>query len=319
MYVDKKLHGVAAVQTLSRLNRIYPPYDKKTFILDFKNTYEDINKAFAPYYTVTELKNTITPSDIRKVEAQIDHYGFLDYDDVSTFNEYLYLEKRYSKEKEKMWALLDKARRIIKKNEIPTQYEIKAAIRSFLRFYSFLIQVTSFEDIDLHKKYNFLVYLVKELDISSGNNDFDIADKITASNFKQKKTAETTKSNIESKPEIVLPKPDEIFIGPELYQKLSQIIEEINAVYGKNYDTDVATKSALQIRDLLLKDEKLKASAKVNELKDFAFTYTDSINGALLNGSEQTDDFFSLLLNNEELKRKLMFSFMEDVYKTLKK
>jgi type I restriction enzyme R subunit len=67
MYVDKKLKGVGAVQTLSRLNRIYPPYDKKTFILDFKNSYEDIQKAFAPYYTWTILKNTITPSDIRKV------------------------------------------------------------------------------------------------------------------------------------------------------------------------------------------------------------------------------------------------------------
>ena len=60
MYIDKKLRGVGAVQTLSRLNRIYPPYNKKTFILDFKNSYDDIQKAFAPYYTRTILKQTIT-------------------------------------------------------------------------------------------------------------------------------------------------------------------------------------------------------------------------------------------------------------------
>lgn len=64
MYVDKKLRDVAAVQTLSRLNRTVGGYNKKTFVLDFKNTYEDINKAFAPYYKETILSETITPSDV---------------------------------------------------------------------------------------------------------------------------------------------------------------------------------------------------------------------------------------------------------------
>ena len=78
MYVDKRLRGVNAVQTLSRLNRICAPYDKKTFVLDFKNEYEDIQASFAPFYTETILNETITPSDIRTVEAQVDQYDFLD-------------------------------------------------------------------------------------------------------------------------------------------------------------------------------------------------------------------------------------------------
>ena len=61
MYVDKKLRGVAAVQTLSRLNRIYPPYDKRTVIIDFKNDYEDIKKAFSEWYEVTELVTSPNP------------------------------------------------------------------------------------------------------------------------------------------------------------------------------------------------------------------------------------------------------------------
>lgn len=81
MYVDKRLRGVNAVQTLSRLNRICAPYDKKTFVLDFKNEYEDIQASFAPFYTETILNETITPSDIRTVEAQVDQYNFLDIDD----------------------------------------------------------------------------------------------------------------------------------------------------------------------------------------------------------------------------------------------
>ena len=109
MYVDKRLRGVAAVQTLSRLNRICAPFNKKTFVLDFKNTYEDIQNAFAPYYTETVLNETITPSDIRAVEAQVDQYGFLDLDDIEAFNEYLYQDKRSGKDKAKMWSLLDKS------------------------------------------------------------------------------------------------------------------------------------------------------------------------------------------------------------------
>jgi type I restriction enzyme R subunit len=318
MYVDKKLHGVGAVQTLSRLNRIYPPYNKKTFILDFKNSYEDIQKAFAPYYTYTLLKQTITPSDIRKVVAQIDRYNFLDYDDINIFNQYLYQEKRYSKDKERMESLLDRALRLVFKYPRHEQYEIKVAIKGFLRFYCFLIQATSFEDHDLHKRYNFLSYLIKEIEITSGGNDFDIADKITVTFQIPQKTGEITKPTWVAKPEIEYPIPGEIIIGPDERKRLSQIIEEINAVYNKRFDTDVATKAALQVKDILMKNEKLKASAKTNTLKDFHFSYDDSVKDALLNGYEQNEDFYALLLNNDELKRRIMHIFIEDVYKNLR-
>ena len=72
MYVLKKLRSVNAVQTLSRLNRICPPFDKKTFILDFVNKYEDIVAAFKPYYTTTLLGNSVTPSAVYDLEAKLD-------------------------------------------------------------------------------------------------------------------------------------------------------------------------------------------------------------------------------------------------------
>lgn len=317
MYIDKKLRGVNAVQTLSRLNRICAPYDKKTFILDFKNEYEDIQNSFAPFYTETVLAETITPSDIRAVEAQVDEYNFLDIDDIETFNEYLYQDKRNSRDKAKMWSLLDKAVKVINKFSEIEKYEIKATIKRFIRFYSFLIQVTCFENLSLHKKYNFLSYLVKEIELGGGGNDFDIADKITASNFKQKKTGEDT-SEIESKPEIALPTANSIMMDEKVKKKLSEIIDEINASYNKNFDVDVATKSAFQMRDLLLKNGHLKDSAKNNTLKDFRFAYFDAVQSALLEGYEQNQDFFTLLLDNDEKKRELMQVFLEDTYKNLR-
>ena len=163
MYIDKKLLGVAAVQTLSRLNRIYPPYQKTTFILDFKNSYNDIQKAFASYYTWTVLKNTVTVSDVQRLALRIDGYGFLDYRDVNIFNEYWYREERGPTEKEKMEALLDKALRLVYQYSDKEQQEITSCIKNFLRLYRFLILASGFADIELHKKYNFLSSLITRL------------------------------------------------------------------------------------------------------------------------------------------------------------
>lgn len=317
MYVDKKLRNVNAVQTLSRLNRICVPYDKKTFVLDFKNEYKDIQDSFAPFYTETVLAETITPSDIRTVEAQVDQYNFLDIDDINDFNEYLYQEKRSAKDKAKMWSLLDKSLQIINKHPDLEKLEVRSTIKRFIRFYSFLIQATCFESVDLHKKYNFLTYLVKEIEVGGSGNDFDIADKITASNFEQKKTGEKT-AEIESKPEVELPKPNEVFFDEQVKKKLSEIIEEINASCNKNFDVDVASKSALQMRDIMLKNGHLRDSARNNSLKDFKFAYFDAVQDALIEGYEHNQEFYSLLLDDDERKRELMQVFLEDIYKKLR-
>lgn len=157
----------------------------------------------------------------------------------------------------------------------------------------------------------------KEIEVGSGGNDFDIADKITASNFRQKKTGENT-HEIESRPEVSLPTPNEVFMDEAVKKKLSEIIDEINAAYNKNFDVDVASKSALQMRDILLKNGHLRDSARNNSLKDFRFAYFDAVQDALIAGYEQNQDFFALLLDNGEKKRELMQVFLEDVYRNLR-
>ncbi|MDY6315814.1 MAG: hypothetical protein SPL49_01125 [Oribacterium sp.] len=75
----------------------------------------------------------------------------------------------------------------------------------------------------------------------------------------------------------------------------------------------------LQIRDIMLKSEKLKVSAQNNSEKDFEFSYFDNIDDALIAGLDQNQDFFSLLLSNDEIKRQVMGIFAEDIYKSLRK
>lgn len=146
MYVLKKLKGVSAVQTLSRLNRICPPFEKKTFVLDFVNTYEDIKAAFAPYYTTTLLSASVTPTAIYDLEAQIDAYTVLDPDDIEKANELLYKGNISSKDKQKLTFYFKRAKNRIEQYELIKQHEIVSMMRHFVRFYEFLLQVSCFED-----------------------------------------------------------------------------------------------------------------------------------------------------------------------------
>ena len=258
MYVDKKLRGTAAVQTLSRLNRICPPYDKTTFILDFKNEYEDIKAAFEPFYKDTILFETVSPSDIRELDKEIESYDVLYANEIDAFNAFLYQAHRSDRDKQKMWALLDSALSRIKAKTETEQQEIKTTMRRFLKGYCFLIQATAYENLEFHKRYNYLAYLVKEIDVGSGSNNFDIADKITVSEFRQKQTSENTTGTIDAKPEVSIKKPRPASIEEQQKKKLSEIIEELNALYDKHYEPDSTTKTAQQIRDLLLKNADLK-------------------------------------------------------------
>ena len=318
MYVLKKLKGVSAVQTLSRMNRICPPFEKKTFVLDFVNSYEEIKAAFAPYYTTTLLSNSVTPTAIYDLEARIDAYAVLDPDDIDRANGLLYKANITSRDKQKLTFYFKRAKNMIEQYEPLTQQEIVAQLRHFVRFYEFLLQVSCFEDTDLHKKYNFITYLLAYINIKHPGGGYDLDGKIRATNFVQKKEAEHVEPKLVAQPVVKLPTAETFGLTEAKEERLSEIIAEINSRTGRAYDTDVAVKAMLQIRDILLKSEKLRASAKSNTVKDFEFSYFDDIDDALIEGLSQNQDFFSLLLSDEELKRQVLGIFTEEIYKSLR-
>lgn len=317
MYILKKLRGVNAVQTLSRLNRICPPYDKKTFILDFVNDYKDIETAFSKYYTTTLLSNSVTPSAIYDIEARIDGYLVIDPIDIDDANDILYKDNINTKEKRRLTFLFQKTKRNIEKLDNDEQREFVMTLRRFVRFYEFLLQVSCFEDIELHKKYRFIALLLAYVNIKHPGGGYNLDGKINAINFVQKKKADH-KSKLKSDPVTKLPTADHFVLFEDKEERLSKIIAEINSIAGKTYDNDVAIKAMLQIRDIMMKSDKLKTSAKNNTAKDFEFAYFDNIDDALIEGLEQNQDFFSLLLSNNEMKRKVLGIFSDEIYNCLK-
>lgn len=319
MYILKKLNGINAVQTLSRLNRICPPYDKKTFILDFANDYEDINKAFSKYYTSTILSNTVTPQSIYDIEHKIDGYYILQPLDVEHFSKLIYAENKSSKEKNIMNGYLQRAKaKVDEFDDLTKKKEILATLRGFVRLYEFLSAATSFEDVELHKKYIFISYLVSYIKLDDSGSGFSLDGKLRASGFIQKKAKEIKTSKITPDPVVKLPNAYEICITEPDEKRLSEIIDEINARTGKNFNTDVAKRIAIQIRDLMKKNEDLRNSAKNNSEKNFEFSYFDHIDDALLDAMAEDKEFSSFLLKNEDIKKQLLGIFAQEIYKSLR-
>ncbi len=322
MYVDKKLSGIAAVQTLSRLNRICPPYNKQTFILDFKNSYDEIKKAFAPYYDGTILSENVNPEAVYNLIDKIDSYNFMDFADVIEFNELAYKQRKIMTDRVKMESLIDRSLSKIKLRDIKQQFEIKKNISSFNKFYRFIIQATAFKDVDLHKKYNYLSVLYKELDVTGIIVDFNVVQAIDISNFEQKKTGEYVidegTSMIVAEPEVKYGSPGPVSIELEQKKKLSEIIDEINLEKGMNIDSDLAFSSLRQIKDILMSNNDLKTSANTNPFSNFGFSYYKNVDKALIEGYEHNKELYKLLLDDEDVKKHILGIYMEDVYKNLK-
>lgn len=319
LYILKKLSGVNAVQTLSRLNRICPPYDKPTFILDFINTINDIEKAFEPYYTTTLLCNSTTPEYVYELENKVDSYYLFSENDIDETNRLFYDDKMNANKRENnIVYYLSRTKKRFEELNDKDKEEAYLALKKFVRYYEFLIKVTSFSDVELHKKYNYIVWLLPYLKIGKSGQGFDLKGKIQASNFFQKKGKEEIKVKIYPDPTVKLPIVDTFNLTEDEEKRLSDIISEVNSKTGKSFDNDVAVKAALQIKDLMMKNEDLKASARNNTVKDFEFAYFDNIDDALIDGRSQNQEFFDLLLKNEKIRNDILGIFLNEIYKSLR-
>ncbi len=323
MYVLKKLKGVNAVQTFSRLNRTCPPFDKKTFILDFVNTYSEIQASYSTYYTATFLRDSTDPNKIYDDEAKIDAYLFIKPIDIDQFNELLFKKREKSitdRENQTLIFYLRQYASAVRLLDYENQKKIITEMREFVRRYDFLIQASSFKNAEIHRKYVFIKYLLTYLNRPYGGIGFDLTGKLEATDFVQKKgeTHTSSKEKTISNPILIMSESDRYNPTDPKIKRLSEIIEEINARTGKKFNTDEVVKATLQIRDILMKSENLKMSAKSNTLNDFELSFYKDIDNALIEGLEQNNDFFTLLLNDEDLKRSVLGIFAKEIYESLR-
>ena len=161
LVVDKKLKDVKAVQTLCRVNRIHP--DKEdTYILDFVNKPEDIQKAFERFYTETSLSEQINTDLLYQVQTDIRGYGLYGESDIEAAAEIVFTDgkgKSQSNVQGKLAAVLKPA--VARYNELndDERYQVRRKVRSFCKWYTYITQIVRMFDRDLHKEYVYLSYL----------------------------------------------------------------------------------------------------------------------------------------------------------------
>ncbi|WP_314026445.1 DEAD/DEAH box helicase family protein [Olsenella uli] len=159
LVIDKKLRDVKAVQTLCRVNRIYPGKDD-TYILDFINRPEDIEQAFRRYYTETSLTEQINTDLIYRTQKELRDFGLYDEEDIERAAAIEFADN--AKKRDVQGALSSVLKPVVSRyNDLDEEkrYQFRRKVRSFCKWYSFITQIVRMFDKELHKEYVFLGYL----------------------------------------------------------------------------------------------------------------------------------------------------------------
>lgn len=189
MFVDKKLAGVKAVQTLSRVNRTTKGKED-TFIMDFVNEIDDIKAAFEPFYEETMLDEEINVNLIYDTKTLIRGYKFYNDEDIVKFNKIFYKEgKQSDTDLGKITSLFAPVLNNYIGLSEDDQFKFKKTVRNFVKWYAYITQITRMFDRDLQKEYNFLHYLDKVLP-AKPSEKVNLEDKIKLEFYKLEKTFE---------------------------------------------------------------------------------------------------------------------------------
>jgi len=159
MYVDKKLGGVNAVQTLSRLNRTHPG-KQAACVLDFANEAEEIRQAFEPYYETTLLSEETDPNLLYDVQGRLLDFGVYTADDVEAFAR-VYFDGKATQDR--LYAVLEPTRQRFGELGPEEGADFRGQLTDYIRLYAFLSQVLTFADPDLEKLYVFARHLKRLL------------------------------------------------------------------------------------------------------------------------------------------------------------
>jgi type I restriction enzyme R subunit len=331
MYVDKKLSGVKAVQTLSRLNRMCAGKED-TFVLDFANETEDILNSFQPYYELTSITENSDPNHLYDLKAQIDASQIIWQSEVDNFcNVYFKSIKSLTvSDQGKLYSYIDPAverfKRLpqeqSKENTIGTeitQEDLKNTLQVFTRTYSFLTQIMPFTDIDLEKLFAYTRYLIKKLPRTRENDKFKLGDEVSLEYYRLQKIAE---QDILLEPQSVYELEGGGSAGIRMTKDEETELSEIINVLNKKFGTEFSTADKLyfdQIYEELIADDSLALQAKSNTMENFKFGFEDKFMDTTINRMEQNQDIFTKMMNDKEFGRIVQNYLMKKVYNTLNK
>ncbi|WKZ48105.1 MAG: type I restriction endonuclease [Anaerolineales bacterium] len=302
MFVDKKLDGVQAVQTLSRLNRTRSG-KTDTLVLDFVNEAEDIQSAFQPYYQTTLLEEETDPNKLYDHQTELKGYEVFTNQDVEDFAEVFYTPNIPL---EKLQPVLDRVVIVWGYKPEQDREDFRATLQKFIRLYAFVSQIITFADVDLEKLYAFAKALNRKLPRRQSRLPYEIRDAVDLDSFRLQ---ETYSGSIELEKERgVIPGfgDGSIFSKDDEKDLLSHIITTLNETHAINLTED--DKVDMQhIRSQLEADESLRAVLVADNPRDAkVYKFNQVLDKLLLEFVHTKLDLYKKLTEpkvNEMLKR----------------
>ena len=319
MFVDKKLNGVKAVQTLSRLNRTMRGKED-TFVLDFANEREEIQKAFQPYYEATVLEEETDPNLIYSLKRQLDDFHVYQEQEVE-----LFAKKFYQKTIPTLDTLSPILTPALERYEIledKKKDEFKTLLHVFNRTYAFIIQVTRMFDKDIQKLYIFTKYLAKLLP-KNNEEKVNLDDELLLEYYKLQKTSEG-KITLENSEGIIPPVKDGSVVSKNKEKdSLSEIIDKFNKKFGTEFSK--LDKVMSDFKEDIMKDEQIFNAGKKGDKTAFNTLYEKKFTDIAMTRydesmkeSKETDDFFKGLFENTDKFKFFKELLLTEVYKELR-
>ena len=315
MIVDKKLRGVKAVQTLSRLNRTCPGKND-TFVLDFVNTKEDILEAFQPFYQETYLQQEVNTDLIYQTQKELRGYGIYNEDDIERFIKVWEKADRRNGQGRMSSALMNVKERYDKKT-VDERYQFRRQLRSLVKWYGYVSQIVRMFDRELHKEYLFCSYLVQILP-ADPVEVFDLEGKLKLEYYKLQKTFEGEISLDEAKG-VYEQAGKKGAAGKDPKEPLDEIIEKINERFKGNFtDADRVVLTILQ--NELMKDNKLRKRASSSDPQIFVESIFPSFfESVAMESYIKSQETFASMFEDKAKYQAICSALAEVVYREMRR
>jgi type I restriction enzyme R subunit len=314
MYVDKKLGGVNAVQTLSRLNRSHP-LKKDTFVLDLANNVEDIEKAFKPYFESTILGEGTDPNKLFDLKDALDNFQVYSREQIEEFSNKILSNVSI----DQLHSLLDKSTDVFRNNlEEEERVDFRAKVKLYVQLYIFLSQVLPFENPYLERLFIFLNHLQNKL---GNNTSTDLAQGILDNIDMDSYRLQLESSNSISLEQGDDLKPMSTDVGasgdePEI-DNLSNILQTFNDRYGTEFeDSDKVRQMAENIAKDVAKSAELINSIKYSDDQNARITSDKIVGDELLKHITNNFDLYKLYSDNDEFREdfsSMMFGVVKNI------
>ena len=315
MYVDKRLDGVQAVQTLSRLNRNCAGKEEP-FVLDFVNNEDDIFQAFKPYYDVTTLKELSDPAQLEMLKHELNGMQVYLWSEVIAFCQIFYLpqHRQSASDHARMEKHVQPAADRFNDLDEERQELFYQKIKAYIHLYSFISQIIPYSDQELEMLYSFSRYLIPHLPVGKDENNPNPEKDVTLQYYRLEKVNEGAISLEIGESEGVT-SPTAVGTGKaqDEEEPLSEIIKAVNDRFG----TDFSEEDRLffeQIREKASKDERIIQTAMANPLDKFQLGIKKIIETMMIQRISESDAIVTRYMDDAEFQKTVFPILTKQIY-----